>query len=83
MIFYKPIWFLYFLGLGQSGFSVQGLDRSNDYQKDADFQMLFPGEFSVNIFNCFIYLFLIVDILRDTKSSEINESRKRKKKSNH
>ena len=46
MIIYKPVWFLYFLGLGHSSLFVQGLDQGLEDQY-ADFQWLFPGNNSV------------------------------------
>ena len=46
MIIYKPVWFLYFLGLGHLSLFVQGLDQGESDQY-ADFQLLFPGDYSV------------------------------------
>ena len=46
MIIYKPVWFLYFLGLGHLSLFVQGLDQDESDQY-ADFQLLFPGDYRV------------------------------------
>ena len=46
MIIYKPVWFLYFLGLGHSSLFVQGLDQGLEDQY-ADFQWLFPGNYNM------------------------------------
>ena len=46
MIIYKPVWFLYVLGLGHLSLFVQGLDQGENDQF-ADFQLLFPGDYSV------------------------------------
>lgn len=65
MIIYKPVWFLYFLGLGHSSLFVQGLDQGLEDQY-ADFQWLFPGNNSV-IRIGEVYTSGIIWFFRDTK----------------